>query len=86
MQAVAYPAELKSGEVRILAERPLHTERWSNWMFQSNRRIARRFEQGLEDHLNEGAYFHILLFSDDSPVPRYALNAKCPEDGHLEII
>lgn len=86
MHAVAYPAELKNGEVRMMTERPLHTERWSSWTYQSNRRITRRFEHGLEDHLNEGAYFRILLFSNDSPVPRYELNAKCPEDGHLVII
>lgn len=87
MLAIAYPAELKDGEVHELSTRPVHVERWPSWIFQSNRRIVQRFERGLdqENHLNEGACFRILIHSEDSHVPRYELNAKYT-GGQLRII
>lgn len=86
MRAVAYPATREDGTVQTLMERKLHEERWSNWMFQSNRRVARRFQEGLDpSYLNEGAYFRIRIFSEDSPTPRYELNALF-SSGKLQIV
>ena len=87
MIAVAYPADMQDGKVHTLAQRELHRERWSNWLFQSNRRIAQRFKKGLAERygLNEGAYFRILVYSDDSSFPRYRLTAVYA-NGDLRII
>lgn len=86
MRGIAYAATTRNGKVQKLSDLPVHEERWSSWVFQSNRRIARRFEHGLkaEEHLHEGACFLIVLQDDDSPVPRYKLCAVCT-DGQLQI-